>query len=161
MEYGPRRILHMAHLGLADKVLRSRDIWLCVSCYSCAARCPQGLEITDMMASLRSLSLAQGLAKDKEATFSQVFVKVLGRYGRLYEPEVLLRYLAAETGLADLPDLLKLAKLGLRMFRKGKIALRPERIENVEELAEIARMSSVRTQSTRTQPIAHTGKEER
>ena len=135
MEYGPRRIIHMIRLGMADTVLRSRDPWLCVSCYSCTARCPQGIEIADVMAALRSLAIEAGLAKDKEATFSQVFVEVLQRYGRMYEPEVLLRYDASE---ARLGDLLKQARLGLRMFRKGKIGLRPERIENTRELAEIA-----------------------
>lgn len=135
MEYGPRRIMHMVRLGMADPVLRSHDIWFCVSCYSCTARCPQGIEIADVMAVLRCLSLAKGLAKDKEATFSQVFVKVLERYGRLYEPELLVRYYTAEAGLADL---LKQASVGIRMFRKGKIALRPERIEDAEELARIA-----------------------
>jgi len=137
MEYGPRRILHMAGLGLADKVLRSRDIWLCVSCYSCAARCPQGIEITEAMATLRSLSITRGLATDKEAAFSQAFVKVLERHGRLFEPELMLRYYAAEADLAAIPDLFNLAGLGLRMFGKRKIALRPERIENVESLSRI------------------------
>jgi len=134
MEYGPRRIMHMVRLGMVEKVLRSHDIWFCVSCYSCTARCPQGIEIADLMAALRSLAMAKGLAKDREATFSRVFVQVLERYGRLYEPELLLRYYAAEASVADL---LKQAGLGLRMFRKGKIALRPERIENAEELGEI------------------------
>jgi len=134
MEYGPRRIMHMVRLGMVEKVLRSHDIWFCVSCYSCTARCPQGIEIADLMAALRSLAMAKGLAKDREATFSRVFVEVLERYGRLYEPELLLRYYAAEASVADL---LKQAGLGLRMFRKGKIALRPERIENAEELGEI------------------------
>ena len=134
MEYGPRRIMHMVRLGMVEKVLRSHDIWFCVSCYSCTARCPQGIEIADLMAALRSLAMAKGLAKDREATFSRVFVQVLERYGRLYEPELLLRYYAAEASVADL---LKQAGLGLRMFTKGKIALRPERIENAEELGEI------------------------
>ncbi len=135
MEYGPRRIMHMVRLGMADKVLRSHDIWFCVSCYSCTARCPQGIEIADVMASLRSLAIAKGLAKDREATFSRVFVEVLERYGRMYEPELLLRYYAAEAGLAGL---LRQAGLGLTMLRKGKIALRPERIENTGELGEIS-----------------------
>ena len=135
MEYGPRRIMHMVRLGMADEVLRSHDIWFCVSCYSCTARCPQGIEIADVMASLRSLAIAKGLAKDKEATFSRVFVEVLKRYGRMYEPELLLRYYTAEAGLASL---LKQAGLGLTMIRKGKIALRPERIENTGELGEIS-----------------------
>lgn len=134
MEYGPRKIMHMIHLGMAEEVLRSQDIWFCVSCYSCAARCPQGVEITEVMAALRNLAIARGLAKDKEATFSQIFVKVVQRYGRMYEPEMLLRYDASGISLGDL---VKQAELGLRMLRKGKIGLLPERIEQVEELLEI------------------------
>jgi len=134
MEYGPRRIMHMVGLGMAEQVLSSHDIWLCVSCYSCTARCPQSIEIADVMAALRALAIVRRVARDREATFSQVFVDVLKRYGRLYEPELLVRYYAAE---ADLSGLLKQAGLGLRMLRKGKIALRPERIEFIEELGEI------------------------
>ena len=134
MEYGPRRIMHMVYLGMAEQVLRSDDIWKCVSCYSCASRCPQGIEITEVMTSLRSLAVAEGLTKDKEATFSQIFVKVLSQYGRMFEPEVLVRYDA--TGISP-RGLLTQAGLGLRMFRKGKIGMRPTRIENAEEVGRI------------------------
>jgi heterodisulfide reductase subunit C len=138
MEYGPRRIMHMIRLGLADQVLHSRDIWVCVSCFSCSARCPQGIEICEVMSVLRNLSIARGVAKDEEAIFSRTFVDVLQRYGRLYEMEVLLRYYASKPGLAGLVGLVKQAGLGISMFRKGKIALRPERIENTEELEDLA-----------------------
>lgn len=139
MTYGPRRIMHMISLGMAERVLRSEDIWYCVSCYSCAARCPQGIEIADVMATLRSMAIAKGLAKDREATFSQAFVKVIERYGRMYEPEVLLRYYAA---LASPGGLMKQTGLAIRMFRKGKIGLLPERIARTEELVEIASASA-------------------
>ena len=139
MEYGPRKIMQMIRLGMADRVLRSRDIWFCVSCYSCAARCPQGIDITDVMAALRNMAIARGLAKDKEATFSKIFVEVLKRHGRMFELEVMLRYFLAET---DLGDLFQQAELGINMVRKRKLALRPERIENAEELAEIAERMS-------------------
>jgi heterodisulfide reductase subunit C len=137
MEFGPRRIMHMVRLGLTDQVLRSKDIWVCVSCYSCAARCPQGIKISDVMSVLRNLSLARGMAKDAEATFSRTFVNVLQRYGRMYEMEVLLRYYTSQPGLSGVAGLLKQAGLGMKMFSKGKIALRPERIENAEEMHEI------------------------
>jgi heterodisulfide reductase subunit C len=135
MDYGPRRLLQMMRLGMTEKVLSSPDIWFCVSCYSCTARCPQGIEVADVMSALRNLSIAYGMAKDKEATFSQVFLGILQRYGRMFEPEVLLRFYAAEANLAGV---LKQAGLGLTMFRKGKIGLRPDRIENPAELKEIA-----------------------
>jgi heterodisulfide reductase subunit C len=138
MEYGPRRIINMIRLGLADQVLRSRDIWLCVSCFTCSARCPQRVEISEVMSVLRNLSIAKGMAKDDEAIFSQTFVNVLQRHGRMYEMEVLLRYYASKPGLGGFLGLLKQASLGLGMFRKGKISLRPERIENTEELKQLA-----------------------
>lgn len=133
MHYGPRKIMRMIHLGMAEEVLRSSDIWLCVSCYSCVARCPQTVNVADVMATLRSLAIARGLTNDKEATFSRIFVQVLATYGRMCEFEVLLRYDAKGTSPIDL---LKQASLGLRMFSKGKISFRPQRAEgvNTEEL---------------------------
>lgn len=138
MEYGPRRIMHMIRLGLADQVLRSRDIWLCVSCFSCSSRCPQQVDISEVMSVLRNLSIARGVAKDEEAIFSRTFVDVLQRHGRMYEMEVLLRYYASKPGLSGLVGLVKQAGLGIGMLRKGKIALRPERIEDTDELKQLA-----------------------
>lgn len=135
MAYGPRKIMHMIHLGMADRVLRSEDIWYCVSCFSCSARCPQGIEIGDVMSCLRNMAVARGLAKDKEAVFSRIFVKVLQEHGRMYEPEVLLRYYAS---VLDVDAMIKIAPLGVRMFLKSKIGLLPQRIKNAGELGEIA-----------------------
>ena len=139
MEYGPRRIIHMIRLGLADQVLRSQDIWLCVSCASCSARCPQRVEIAEVMSVLRNLSIARGLATDEEAVFSQTFLNVLQRHGRMYEMEVLLRFFARKPGLSGVLGLLQQAGLGMNMFRKGKIALRPVHIAHAEELQTLAK----------------------
>jgi heterodisulfide reductase subunit D len=61
MDYNPRRILHMLRLGLGERVLKSRAIWLCTSCYSCTARCPREIKITDTMLGLRKLAVDRGL----------------------------------------------------------------------------------------------------
>lgn len=135
MTYGPRKIMHMIHLGMAERVLRSQDIWYCVSCFSCAARCPQGIEIGDVMSCLRNMAVARGVAEDKEAIFSRIFVKVLQEHGRMYEPEVLLRYYAS---VRDVDAMVKIAPLGVRMFLKSKIGLLPQRINSARELGEIA-----------------------
>jgi heterodisulfide reductase subunit C len=138
MQHGPRRLMHMIYLGLVDEVLSSPDLWSCVTCYSCASRCPQGIAVTDIIARLRNLAVRTGSAKDRESVFSRVFVQVIGRHGRMYEPEVLLRYYAA---LSSLGGLLKQAGLGLRMLRKGKIGLLPEEIEEVDEVSRITQQA--------------------
>jgi heterodisulfide reductase subunit D len=61
MDYNPRRILHMLRLGLGERVLRSQAIWLCTSCYSCTARCPREIKISDAMLGLRSLAVDRGV----------------------------------------------------------------------------------------------------
>jgi heterodisulfide reductase subunit C len=140
MEYGPRRIMHMVRLGLVEQALRSKDIWMCVSCFSCTARCPQGIQIADVMSVLRNISLSRGLAKDQEASFSRTFVEVIQRHGRMYEAEVMLRYYLGKQGLAGIVPLMKQAGLAMNMFRKRKLALRPERIEQLDALKEIVRI---------------------
>jgi len=61
MDYTPRHILHMLRLGLGERVLRSRAIWLCTSCYSCTDRCPREIKITDAIIGLRRLAVERGL----------------------------------------------------------------------------------------------------
>jgi heterodisulfide reductase subunit D len=61
MDYNPRRILHMLRLGLGERVLSSQAIWLCTACYSCTARCPREIKISDAMLGLRRLVVDRGL----------------------------------------------------------------------------------------------------
>jgi heterodisulfide reductase subunit C len=134
MEFGPRRIMHMVHLGLTEPLLRSRDIWLCVSCYSCSSRCPQGVPVADVVSALRNLALERGLATDSEAALSRAFVGVLARHGRQFEAELLLRFFAAER---DVRGMLRQMAPGLGILRRGKLPLRPAEIEGRAEVAEI------------------------
>jgi len=61
MDYTPRTLLHMVRLGMDTRVLQSRAIWLCTSCYLCTARCPREIKITDALIGLRSLAVDRDL----------------------------------------------------------------------------------------------------
>jgi Fe-S oxidoreductase len=61
MEFNPRAMLHMLRLGLGERVLQSQSIWLCTSCYSCTARCPREIQITEAVLGLRKLVVDRGL----------------------------------------------------------------------------------------------------
>ena len=61
-EYSPRRIIRQVLLGMRDEVLKSPELWLCVMCYRCYARCPQQVNFTDVMAALRHLAIRDGYA---------------------------------------------------------------------------------------------------
>jgi len=131
MEYGPRRIVYLIQQNQEAAVLSSPDMWRCVSCYSCANRCPRDIQITDLMADLRRLSLAKGYAHDKEAEFAQAFAETVQMHGRMYEPEVIGRYYAR---VLDVVSLIGMVPLGIKMLLKGKLPILPDRLEDPKEI---------------------------
>jgi heterodisulfide reductase subunit C len=80
-KYNPRRIIHMARLGMRHEVLTSEFVWLCSSCYTCYERCPQDVHIPDVMNAIRNIAVREGYVP---ATFGQQ-AKLLRDHGRLYE----------------------------------------------------------------------------
>ena len=79
--YNPRRIIHMALLGLKDQVLTSDFIWLCSTCYACQERCPQDVRITDLMHAIKNVAVQEGHVP--AAFLTQV--DLLSAHGRLYD----------------------------------------------------------------------------
>ena len=59
-DYNPRRILHMATLGLRKDVLSSHVIWRCSACDDCYEHCPQGIHISELFKAFRTLALREG-----------------------------------------------------------------------------------------------------
>lgn len=58
--FNPRTIIKNALLGNREKVLTDGAIWLCCSCFNCQERCPQGVEIADLIFALRNIALKEG-----------------------------------------------------------------------------------------------------
>jgi heterodisulfide reductase subunit C len=58
--YRPRQIIRMTQLGLKDRVLKSDTLWLCASCFTCTDRCPQDVEVANVIRVLRNLAAEQG-----------------------------------------------------------------------------------------------------
>jgi heterodisulfide reductase subunit C2 len=79
--YNPRRIIHMAILGLRDQVLSSDFVWLCSTCYACQERCPQDVRITDLMHAIKNVAVRSGHIHPSFRTQ----VSLLRKHGRLYD----------------------------------------------------------------------------
>lgn len=131
MDYSPTQILKMINLGMREQVLSSSAIWECSSCHTCATRCPRGVEITTLMMSLKNLSLKENLAKSEtKPKFHKSFFEVINKYGRLSEAALLTKTMKK----SDPKAIMHNASLGLRLARKGKMRLRPEKIEHTADL---------------------------
>jgi heterodisulfide reductase subunit C len=122
MDYQPRQIMRLVQTGLDEEALRSRTIWICATCYTCTARCPRDIDIAGVMDALRVMALRRGIwpAEGNVGVFHRAFLDCVRRFGRSYELGLMLVYKLRTLRLTE--DLL----LGLKMFRRGKLAVLPE-----------------------------------
>ena len=67
MDYLPHQLIRMLQLGLTEEVLGSRTIWVCASCETCYTRCPNEVEIPELMDDLKQEVLKQGGKPEQEA----------------------------------------------------------------------------------------------
>jgi heterodisulfide reductase subunit C len=122
-EYLPSQIVQLIRLGLEREVLGSRGIWLCLTCSTCTARCPMGIDLAQVMDHLRRRAVDLGVvpAGTPETIFNEAFLKSVRRHGRVYEMGMMtafkLRSGAMRRDVEKLPS----------MVLKGKIALFPPR----------------------------------
>ena len=61
MDLMPNQIIRLLQLGEHEQVLKSRTIWQCASCLTCAARCPKEVDPARVMEALRTILMRQGV----------------------------------------------------------------------------------------------------
>lgn len=131
MELGPDAILRLVALDQREDVLRSRDIWLCSGCYTCATHCPNDINITAVMDALRQISVAEGYpAGERDALlFHRLFLGVVRRLGRSHEAFMLglFKVLSRVPIYRDVPA-------GIGLFLRGKVPLLPERTQAASDV---------------------------
>jgi heterodisulfide reductase subunit C len=59
-KFNPREVIKLSLLGEKNEVISGEAIWLCCSCFNCQERCPQKVEIADVIYALRNIALAEG-----------------------------------------------------------------------------------------------------
>ena len=134
MDYGPDRLLHMVVLGQDDEVLRSRDIWLCVGCFTCATRCPNEIDIAAVMDKLRQAAQKRNVeAGERDALlFHRLFMGVVQRLGRSHEAVMLGLFKV----LSHVP-LWNDMDAGINLFLRGKVPLLPQYTRAAAKVKEI------------------------
>jgi len=144
MEYGPREIIAALRAGMLDRVINSKTVWMCVSCYSCTVRCPAGIPFTDVMYELKRLEVEKGLSKDANgATMAKAFAETVDQHGRNVETKLLRKYFLRTNpfkALAQIP-------LAMRLFRKGRLEIFGHKIKDLGNLHRM--MAAIEENETR------------
>ncbi len=96
--FNPRQVLRLALLGQREEVLTDGAIWLCASCYNCQERCPQKVEIADVVYALRNIAIGEGQIPNIYTEFANALISE----GRIVPMSKFLEKKRADYGLPPL-----------------------------------------------------------
>ena len=128
MEHNNYEILRMIQLGEKDKVFKSNTPWLCVGCKTCAVRCPNGIDTSKVMDTIKMETIAEDKIPASHYNiklFYELFLDsmkgfpIIGGEGRGYEVGLMGLYKFC-TG-----DFLADMDLGKEMTKRGKMPFLP------------------------------------
>lgn len=141
MDITPREIIALFRAGDIESILSSRTIWICASCYACTGRCPRGVQVADIIYALKRLAIEQEIFPKRFPVYSlsKSFVFFANRYGRSYEPGLILSYFLKTNPL----KLLGLVPLFLKLFSKGRIGLFPKKIKGTKTFSKILKEAEI------------------
>ena len=136
MDISPHQVMHLIQLGSVDKVIDSDTIWVCASCETCTTRCPNNIDIAHVMDTLRQLSVKKGVKASQKVApvFHQVFLGNVKALGRMHELSMAVLFSLKAGGIKGL---LGQSTFGLKMLRKGKMKLLPERFSSGKQVKNI------------------------
>ncbi len=133
MQFTPRELFAMVVLNEEEKVLSANTMWKCVSCYYCTMRCPREIPVTDVMYTLKRLSIRKRYAKETDApALARHFTHTVDRYGRAFEMGIATRQFLSHPLKA-----VQMTGLGMSMLKRGRMGLKPSRVKNLEQFKAI------------------------
>lgn len=126
-------VIRLIQLGDREKLLASNRIWLCLSCRTCQARCPNGIDTAAVMDALKQMAVQElkDLGEKNIPAFYNSFLSTVNALGRLYEVGMIGLY-KYKTGTYT-HDL----ALGLELLKRGKLKLLPEGVKGIKEVRQI------------------------
>jgi heterodisulfide reductase subunit C len=123
-DFPVHQVMRLVQLGLKERALSCRAIWLCATCQACTTRCPNNIDVARVMDVLRHMARRAGYAPQPQVkSFADSFLASVAKHGRVFEAG-LAAVFALRSG-KPLQD----ASLGLPMLTRGKLALTPHEPE--------------------------------
>ena len=133
MDIKPHQAMRLLQLGREDELLAAGSPWQCIACQTCLARCPNKIDIPAAFAQLCDRMVEMGMLDHAGSTplLDDLFLGDIRRRGRVNDGLLAVRFKLRAGGL--LSDW----RIGMRMFRSGKLKLR---VPGVSDAASVARL---------------------
>jgi len=133
MPLPPHDIMRYVMTNKTQRIFGDESIWLCLTCETCSARCPNGVDPARIIDGLRELSVADGFEATPRSirAFHQAFLDQVRLSGRLYEVGFVMEYKMRSGNLfSDITN-------APSMLKRGKLPIMPSRIDGQKDVARI------------------------
>jgi heterodisulfide reductase subunit C len=129
----PHNVMRLVMQDRRDKALTDESIWLCLTCETCSARCPNACDPARVIDALREMSIDEGVSQMPRtiSAFHKAFLEQIRTNGRLHEFGMVMDYKLRSR------DLMKDVTAAPAMLSRGKLSFRAERIDGVDEIKRI------------------------
>lgn len=133
MDVLPHQMMKLVQYGQKERLLQSHTIWICASCETCTARCPNDIDVARVIDTLRAMALDEGVkpAERNIPLFHRCFLGNIQATGRINE-QILMGSYKTFSG-----DLFSDLGLAAKMLAKGKIRLIPSVVKGRREVRHI------------------------
>lgn len=125
----PHDVMRMIVGGKKDQLLASESIWLCLTCETCSARCPNECDPARMVDALREM--AAGKAPRNIGAFHRSFLDQIKMTGRMFELGLIVQYKLRSGALMQ--DVLTTPGV----IARGKLKFLPAPIKGVGDVRRI------------------------
>jgi heterodisulfide reductase subunit C len=134
MDMRPQQVIRHLQLGILDPVLQARGPWICASCEVCSARCPQNVDITEIMHEVRRTSKATGHHPVPASNvFEEAFIKGVHKYGRSSESRLAMKFnLGSGHLFQDVAGAPKMLQRGMISIRETPASCQPAVAELID-----------------------------
>ena len=129
----PHAVMRLVMQDRREQALTDESIWLCLTCETCSARCPNDCDPARVIDAVRELSIEAGSADMPRtiSAFHKAFLEQIRSNGRLHEFGMVMDY-KLRSG-----ELMKEVTSAPGMLTRGKLSFRAERIEALDEIRRI------------------------
>lgn len=128
------KLMRLIQVGQRDAVLSCNAIWLCATCESCTARCPNTIDVATIMDVCRHMARRAGKAGVRPVrVFGSSFLQTVELFGRTHEMGTMAAFMLRTGRLFTDLDLVP------KILPKGKLALTPHTVKARKEVAAIFR----------------------
>jgi heterodisulfide reductase subunit C len=61
---------------MKDDLLKSEELWMCTTCYSCVERCPRDVDIVDIIMLMRNMAVHSGIMAEAHRKIGNNLLKI-------------------------------------------------------------------------------------